>query len=282
MAMAVGAESQIRQITSATNSLVKVFRRALADGRTRDGWVAIEGPRFVEEALDAKDCAVHSVLITGGAAAQFSEFVTRLPQDAEIAQVPDAIFEALSGTKTPQGIAALVELPRWRLDEVLARAESPIVVACGLQDPGNLGTLVRSAQALGAAALVTLPATVSPFNPKALRSSAGAIFRLPVFAGIDSGDLLARLRRAGTRVIATDAKSGQDATEAALRGRVAILIGQEATGLNDVLRREADLQVKIPIRADADSLNAATAASILLYEAARQRGFVYEQRVVKA
>ena len=271
----------IRQIESSANALLKVFRRALADGVTREGWLAVEGPLLIEEALDASagergangSASVHSVLVARGAVQKFHSLLDRLGQDAEVAEVPDRVFHQIAQTETPQGIAALVELPAHNLEAILGRPDALIVVACGLQDPGNLGTMVRSAQALGGSALVTLPATVSPFNPKAVRSSAGAIFRLPVFRGVETAALVRQARAAGVELVAADRRASLPVTEADLRRPVAFLIGQEAAGLPAEIADKASVRVRIPIRADTDSLNAATAASIFLYEAARQRGF---------
>jgi RNA methyltransferase, TrmH family len=148
-----------------------------------------------------------------------------------------------------------------------------LLVACGIQDPGNLGVMMRSAQAFGATALITLEETASPLNPKAVRASAGAIFRVPVVHDAAAGALLERLRAAQVRIVAADRHSPSSLTEADLRGPLAILIGREATGLEEEIAREADLLLSIPIRSGMDSVNAATAASIFLYEAARQRGF---------
>lgn len=134
---------------------------------------------------------------------------------------------------------------------------------------------MRSLQALGGSALATLRATVSPYNPKVVRSSAGAIFSLPVFRGLEAGGLAPRLRAAGVAIAAADRHAKQSLAAADLRGPVAFLVGQEAAGLPAELAREADLRLSIPIRAGMDSLNAATAAGIFLYEAARQRGFSY-------
>lgn len=277
----------MREVASPANSLVKVFRHALAEGVTREGWLAVEGPHLLEEALGASakepgggsgDVLVRSVIVAHGAAGKFERLIERLPEDAEVAEVPDRLFEQVAQTETPQGIAALVELPPHDLDAVLARPDALIVVACGLQDPGNLGTMMRSAQALGGSALVTLPATVSPYNPKAVRSSAGAIFRLPVLRAVDAAALVSRARAAGVRLVAADRRAPVAVTQADLRGRVALLIGQEAAGLPEEITAAADLAVSIPLRPSAESLNAATAAAILLYEAARQCGFVSLQK----
>ena len=265
----------IREITSPTNSLLKVFRRALVDGTTRDGWLAVEGPHLVEEALDAARVTVHSVLVSASGGAKFRSLLERLPQQAEVAQVADALFQKVALTENPQGVAALVELPCHDLTSILAARDALLLVACGIQDPGNLGTMMRSAQAFGATALITLKDTVDPFNPKAVRSSAGAVFRLPIFREAKFSELAGRLRTAGVRIIATDRRSPTALAAADLRGPVAFLVGREATGLPPEIAREAALLLSIPIRPETDSINAATAAGIFLYEAARQRKFRY-------
>ncbi len=273
---------QIRELTSPSNALLKVFRRALADGVTREGWLAVEGPRLVGEALKAcakpangSAVAIHSVLVSRSGAERFNSLLAQLSRDAEIAQVPDRLFQRAAQTQTPQGIAVLVELPRFDFERTLARRDSLLLVACGLQDPGNLGTIMRSAEALGATALVTLPATVSPFNPKAVRSCAGAVFRLPVFPGQDPGALFERLRAAGMSIVATDRDSPLALAQADLRGPLALLVGNEASGLAPGIAAQAAMRLSIPIRPETDSVNAAMAAAIFLYESARQREFRY-------
>jgi TrmH family RNA methyltransferase len=215
------------------------------------------------------------VLVAESGWAKLARLVERLPAEAEVVRVPDRVFEQVAQTQTPQGIAALVELPPYNLDTILGGRNLVLLVACGLQDPGNLGTLMRSAAAFGASALFTLHETVSPFNPKAVRSSAGAIFRLPVLAGLAANELLNRLRAAQVRIIAADRHSPSPLCQADLGGSLAIMVGREASGLPPEIAREASPLLSIPIRPGMDSVNVATAASIFLYEAARQRGFKY-------
>lgn len=284
-----------RVIETASSSLMRVFRRSLALGTTPEGWLAIEGPVLFAEALHAggylksvrqdgrsevpAGVKIHSVLATEHQARRFEEALRGLPADIEVALVSESLFGRVAQTETPQGIAALVELPERTLDRALARPDALALVACGLQDPGNLGMMVRSAQALGVSALLTLRNTVSPFNPKALRSSAGSVFRLPLFPGFEPAALFERLRALGVRILAADAHSRVPLQEADLRGRWAILIGQEAAGLDEAMTRQADVRAAIPIRRDTDSLNAAAAAGIFLYEVARQRGFRFDEPV---
>jgi TrmH family RNA methyltransferase len=266
-----------RVLTSATNSLVKVFRRALAEGLTRDGWLCGEGPHFLEEALKPGSRAkVHSVLVSSEAAEKQQPLLARLPAESELAQIPGRLFDQIAGTRTPQGIAAIVEPARHDLKVVAASRNAVLVVACGLQDPGNMGTIIRSADALGASAVVALAGTVNPFNPKAVRSCVGSILRMPVFAGQKSETVFKVLRDSKVRILGTEPRSGHGLPDADLRGPIALLVGQEAAGLPEEIAREADELLSIPIRAEADSLNAAMATGIFLYEVARQRKFKYQ------
>lgn len=283
------SQSSHRRIESQHSAVLKVFRRSLASGLTREGWLAIEGPILFEEALAAGGYLnrqhsatehgpkLRSVLATQEQVRRFTDSLDRLPDEVEVNVVSDALFERVTQTQTPQGIAAFVELPSRDLDEAMGGRAALVVVACGLQDPGNLGAIMRSAQALGGTAMASLKNTVSPFNPKAVRSSAGAVFRLPIFAAQESDSLLARLRRLGVTILATDRHSAVRVCDADLRRAIAVLIGQEAAGLEADLMRGADERVVIPIRADMDSMNAAAAASVVLYEAARQRGFRFHE-----
>jgi TrmH family RNA methyltransferase len=230
----------------------------------------------VEEALAAAPAVrTHSVLVAEGAGAKFAHLMERLPAEAEGVGVPDRLFQQVAQTQNPQGIAALVELPSHHLDSILEGHDLLLLVACGLQDPGNLGTLMRSGAAFGASALLTLRETVSPFNPKAVRSSAGAIFRIPILAGLAVNELVHRLRAARVRIVAADRHSPSPLDQADLRGSLAIMVGREASGLPPEITREASSLLSIPIRPGMDSVNAATAAGVFLYEAARQRGFRY-------
>lgn len=285
-----GPRSQ--RVGNAGHPLIRNFRRSLGTGTTPEGWLAIEGPILFVEALQAggyledpgtprnfERLKIRSVLATEREAERFDEAFRRLPLECELTITPEWLFHRIAQTESPRGIAAFVELPGCEIDEALGRPDALALVACGLQDPGNLGTMVRSARALGASALLTLRNTVSPFNAKAVRSSAGAIFHLPVFTDLDPVSSLERLRQLGLKIVAADRYSSLPLQQIDLRGAFALLIGQEAAGLEEDLRREADERAAICIRQGMDSLNAAAAASIFLYEAARQRGFDFDEPV---
>jgi len=287
--MAQHRQARHRHIQSPHSAVLKVFRRSLAAGVTREGWLAIEGPILFEEAIAAGGYAgrhgaapesrplLRSVLATESQAQRFKESLDALPHEVEINLVSETLFGRVAQTQTPQGIAAFVELPQRDLDVALGGHDALTVIACGLQDPGNFGAIMRSGQALGATALASLRDTVSPFNPKTVRSSAGAVFRLPIFPAQDSEPLLARLRRLGVTTVAADRHSAVRVCDADLRRPIAVLIGQEAAGLDPDLLRNADERVAIPIRSGMDSMNAAAAASVILYEAARQREFRFDE-----
>ena len=157
-----------------------------------------------------------------------------------------------------------------KLDELLAAPGPLIVAAAGVQDPGNLGTIIRSAEAFGAAGLLVGAGTVSPYNPKVVRASAGSLFRLPV-VGVEFPAVLAALRDRGLKLLATSSHKGTALEEADLTGGVVVLIGNEGAGLPKEIMRQVDGQVSIPHAPGVESLNAGMAASIVLYEASRQR-----------
>jgi TrmH family RNA methyltransferase len=251
------------------------LRRALAhpshDARAPAG---IEGPKLLDEALRA---GLHVPCVFVAQGAEHLLEGVRLPAETEVLLVPRQLLDAALATEAPQPVAALVEPPDWGWADVFACRTSTaplIVVLAGLQDPGNLGTILRSAEAFGARAVLCLPGTVSAWNPKAVRASAGSLFRLPLLPA-SAEDCFARLRAAGVKIWTTAAPAAEVETEAAdridLAGPVALVIGNEGNGVPEALAAQADGAVTIPCPGPVESLNAAVAASVLLYEAARQR-----------
>jgi TrmH family RNA methyltransferase len=187
--------------------------------------------------------------------------------EAEVLIVAEDAFLSAALTEHPQGIAALVETPEFNLQAMLG-ATPLVVIAAGLQDPGNLGTLIRSAEAFGATGMILLPGTVSPWNAKALRASSGSAFRLPAVS-LTAENAFAALHAHGVRTFAAVARDGE--SEADLRGPSALLLGNEGSGLPASWIAQADARVTIPLPGAVESLNAAIAGSVLLYEAMRQR-----------
>jgi TrmH family RNA methyltransferase len=261
----------LRIVQSKQNARLKELRRALAQpGREAGGLAGIEGPNLLEEALRA-GLRVPVVFVAQG----FEGLVERLELEAstEILMLPRELLDSALATETPQSVAALVETPAWAWGQVLGgQAEAALVVVlAGLQDPGNLGTILRSAEAFGASGVVSLPGTVSAWNQKAVRASAGSVFRVPVVtAGV--AEAMARLCEAGVRVWTTAARGAEVVSDVDLAGAVALIIGNEGGGVPAELAGLADGAVTIPCPGPVESLNAAVAASVLLYEASRQRG----------
>jgi TrmH family RNA methyltransferase len=261
----------IRIIESKQNARLKELRRAfLQPGRNERGLAGIEGPNLVEEAVRA---GLHIVCVF---VAQGSERLVQalgLPEQIEVLATPRELLDSALATETPQPVAALVEPPDWTWAHVFGGrkdASTMIVVLAGLQDPGNLGTILRSAEAFGATGIVCLPGTANAWNPKAVRASAGSLFRVPVLYTGES-EAMTMLREAGVRVLTTTAQGAQPADLADLAEPIALLIGNEGNGVPADLAVKADGAVTIPCPGPVESLNAAVASSVLLYEAARQR-----------
>jgi len=259
----------VRVIESRQNVRLKELRKALAaPGREAHGLVGIEGPKMLEEALRA-GLRVATVFAAQGSERLVDEL--RLPGETEILCLPKKLLHAAMATETPWPVAALVETPNWSWEQVLRRNEMLLaLVLAGVQDPGNLGTILRSAEAFGATGVVSLPGTVSAWNAKAVRASAGSVFRVPLIAtSADEG--FARLHGAGAMIWATVASRAKAANEVNLARATALVIGNEGNGVPAELLERADALVTIPCPGPVESLNAAVATGVLLYEAARQR-----------
>lgn len=265
------APMPLRIVNSKQNPRVKELRRALSHpARQGRDLAGIEGPHLVEEAL-LTGREIECIFVAQGAEHLLEPMP--IPPGTEILLLPQDILAAVLDTESPQPIAALIRLPDWTWQDLLCSAAgaAPLVlVLAGLQDPGNLGTIIRSAEAFGATGILALPGTVSGWNPKAVRASAGSVLRLPVLvAGKETA--LPQLRNAGLRIWATAAHGSRAADCADLVGPAALIVGNEGAGVPADLAGEADGSLTIPCPGAVESLNAAVAASILLYEASRQR-----------
>ncbi len=261
---------RLRRISSRQNSLVKDLRRAFSRSEpTEDGHCAIEGVRILEEAIRS-GMRFKAVFFRESSQSIFDRLLPQLASQVETAILPDDVFASAVATETPQGVAALVKVKSFALEDAL-RADEPVVLAtAGLQDPGNLGTMLRSAEAFGASGALLGAGTVSQFNSKVIRASAGSAFRLPVVR-VELGGALEQMKARGLRLVGTSSRKGTPAPEADLGGRLALVIGSEGAGLPRDIVSRLDEIVAVPHSRRVESLNAAIAASILLYEAARQR-----------
>ncbi len=270
--MADALKDRLRRITSRQNALVKELRRAFAQGeRTDDGHCAIESVRVVEEAIRS-GLRFKAVFFSESAGARAERLLPQIGSHVETLLLPDDVFTSAVATETPQGVAALVKLKDASLEQMLEAAEPLLVCVAGVQDPGNLGTIVRSAEAFGATGVVLGDGTVSPFNPKVVRAAAGSLFRMNmVRAGLKTA--LAEMKARGVRLVATSSHKALPLHEVRLTGALALFVGNEGAGLARELIAEMDETVAIPHSPRVESLNAGVATSIVLYEVARQKGF---------
>jgi TrmH family RNA methyltransferase len=251
-------------ITSRANARVKQLRAAFAGhARLSSGLIAIEGEHLLEEALKSGQ-VLKTVFVSERKAVP-----DWVPRGVEVVRLANDVMQSCVETQTPQGIAALLVPPVGDVETMLL-GNPLILIAVGLQDPGNLGTLVRSAEAFGATGVLTTPGTVSVWNGKVLRASAGSVFRVPVAAA--TPEAMERLEQAGVRLLAAMKEDATAVADVAMIGPVAIMIGNEGAGLEAGWVAMADDRVTIPCPGWVESLNAAVAGSILLYEASKQRG----------
>lgn len=272
------------KITSRENTWLKKFRAALrGSGPESREPIGVEGRKFVEEALQS-GLQAEALLVTEEAEPLAAEILARVGQrGAEISRTrilktTGKLFAGVAGTESPQGVAGLFHQPEWTFEDVLRgtaemRGASPLVVVlAGVQDPGNVGTAVRSAEAFGATGVIATRGTADPWSPKALRASAGSALRMPMLRGLAAPVVLAQLRMARVRILAASSRSaGKKSAAEDLRGDAAIFIGNEGGGLAEEILHAADGAIAIPMSDVVESLNAGVAASIVLYEAARQR-----------
>jgi TrmH family RNA methyltransferase len=260
----------VNSITSRRNPIVKRYRE-VADGEVQ-GLLLLDGPHLIEEAeqaqisIQAIACSPRGLDLPGVAPLLERLLTAGVPTWS----VTDEVMRAMSPVQSPAGIVALAERPTLTLAQALARAPQLVLVAAGVQDPGNVGAIVRAAEAGGATAAVFAGATADPFGWKALRGSMGSSFRLPVVAcGVSQA--LAAARAIGLRVVATTARGTRSLFDADLRGPLAFFVGGEGAGLPDGVIQAADETIRIPMRKPVESLNVAVASALLVYEASRQR-----------
>jgi TrmH family RNA methyltransferase len=234
-------------------------------GRRRAASFLAEGPNLVEAAL--RRGLVSEVFATESAMSRFGSMLA----DVSVHLVTERAAKALSDTVTPVGLVAVCSVPEVTLADVLAGAPRLVAVAVEISEPGNAGTLIRIADAMGADAVVLAGHSVDPYNGKCLRASAGSIFSVPVVSEGDAAHAVTALSEAGLQVVATTVDGEVSLDDAELSQPTAWLFGPEAHGLPSQLARMATRRVHIPMPGNAESLNVASAAAICLYQSARAR-----------
>jgi TrmH family RNA methyltransferase len=257
----------VERISSRQNAIVKRFRE-LRDGRI-DGGSLLDGAHLLEEALGsgvAIEVAAFSDRLAGTALAARAE-----ASGIHTVAVSPQVLSAISPVRQPSGVAAIARVPCASLEGALEGEPPLVVILHDVQDPGNVGTTIRTADACGATGVITTPGTADPLGWKSLRASMGSAFRVPIAAKVPAPDVESALRARGIPMFATVPDGGTPLPDADLTGAVAILAGSEGSGLPADLAGRSAVRLTIPMRPGVESLNVAIAASLILYEAARQR-----------
>ncbi|MDF2993658.1 MAG: rRNA methylase [Microbacterium sp.] len=248
-------------------AVAKLSKRA---ARHETGLFLLEGPQAAREALAWAPETVVELYATPTALEKHTDVRDAAEQAGiDLQYTTEAVLDAMADTVTPQGIVAVARQAPTALKDVLSGQPRLIAICEEVRDPGNLGTIIRAADAAGADAVVLTGRTVDPYNPKVVRSTTGSLFHLPVAVDLELADVVARVHEAGMRVVAADV-DGDDflASRDLLAEPTAWLFGNEARGLDETALAHADLSLRLPIYGRAESLNLATAASVCLYETA--------------
>jgi TrmH family RNA methyltransferase len=261
----------MERISSRQNPLVRRFR-SLSSAALDGGDVLLDGDHLLREALASRvaiEIAAFSDAVLNGPLAPLADEVAR--QGGRVVSVSAPVLAAMSPVRQPSGIVAIASLHRASLDDALARKPQLVFLLCDVQDPGNVGAIVRAGEACGVTGLVTGEGTADPYGWKALRGSMGSTFRLPVAARASLLDAVRAAKAKGVRVVAAVPRSGEALPDADLRQPSAILLGGEGGGVPEPLLKQADARLSIPMHEPVESLNVGAAAAIIAYEASRQR-----------
>ena len=253
-------------ITSTSNQQMKNLTLLMkkAKARNEQGLFVVEGRRMAEEVPEEW---LEKMYVSESFQKENEEFLSRFSYEV----VSDTVFKAVSDTQTPQGILCLVKKPEYDLSRLLRGDTTHLLVLESIQDPGNLGTMLRTGEGAGISGVIMNQTTVDLFNPKTIRSTMGSIYRMPFFVTKDLEETILELKKQGIRVYAAHLKGTMSYDEPDYKGPTAFMIGNEGNGLSDEIADLADTYIKIPMEGQVESLNAAISATLLMYEANRQR-----------
>jgi TrmH family RNA methyltransferase len=251
-------------IESNSNSQIKYIAhlKKVCKFRKKEQIFLVEGVKMVNEAL-TRNLAVKIYIAESFSMDQLE--VINCPVET----VTDKIFKEVSDTTNPQGVLALVRMPQYNWSDYLEKEDAALLCLEDINDPGNLGTMMRTAEGAGMSAIVISKNTVDPYNPKVVRATMGAMFRMPVLIREDFLESMKELKEKSFHIYAAHLDGKCNYSEESYGGKVAILIGNEANGLTDEATALSDKKVLIPMKGQLESLNAAVSAAILMYEVAR-------------
>lgn len=246
----------VTNITSTDNKIIKLIHKlSRRSVREKERLYIAEGVRLIQDAA-AANC-VHFYVTTEVIESDLPQYI-----------VSEKLFSSISQTQTPQGIMAVCKMPSYTEEDML-KTESHFILVCDqISDPGNLGTMIRTAEAVGVDSVLLTNGTVDAYNPKTVRATMGSIFRMPI---IQSDTLIDSLAAKGFQIVVTSLEGSQDLYKNDFKDDIVVVVGSEATGVNPQIQSMATHKIKIPMSGRVESLNAAVAASVILYECKRQR-----------
>jgi RNA methyltransferase, TrmH family len=259
-------------LSSIQNPKVKQFKKLQDKQNSSQLSFVIEGIHLVQEAFKAGllENVIYCEKVLKGH--EGKELLGKLiSSDIDIEEVSESVVRYLSNVEVPQGIVAISKKKTDDMGSLFEGTDPLIVVACGIQDPGNLGTMIRTADGAAAAGLIVTAGAVDPYNDKVVRATAGSLFHLKIIKIDDIIDMIASLKRRGVKIVSTSAEAKKTYFDAELTGPIALLIGNEGRGLGVEVERLSDEVVSIPMPGSSESLNAAVSSAVIIYEALRQR-----------
>lgn len=253
-------------ITSTSNQQMKNMSLLMkkAKARNEQGIFVVEGRKMFQEVPKQW---LQQVFVSESFFAENSELVKNVSYEV----VSDSVFKAVSDTQTPQGIICLVKKPEYALEQLLQGEQTHLLILESIQDPGNLGTMLRTGEGAGVTGVIMNHTTVDLFNPKTIRSTMGSIYRVPFYVTRDLPEVIKKLKEQRVSLYAAHLKGNMQYDEPDYTGATAFMIGNEGNGLSDEIADLADTYIKIPMCGQVESLNAAISASLLMYETNRQR-----------
>ncbi|EJT6476670.1 RNA methyltransferase [Clostridium perfringens] len=252
------------EIESKNNNLFKEIKKLKEKKhRIKSNKYLIEGLRFVEEAIKSK-VSIDSIIFTESFKEKNPELFLKINENIKLIQMNEALLKQLCSTENPQGIVGVINMQNKEL-----KSGELVVLVDKVKDPGNMGTIIRTAHAAGAAGIVMTKGTVDIYNDKTLRSTMGSIFYIPIVED-DSLDFVKSLKKEGYKLVVSSLQGKNNFFEENLQGKVMIAVGNEGNGVSDEVYDIADIKVKIPMPGEAESLNVAVATSIMIYEKIRQ------------
>lgn len=259
-------------ISSLSNAQMKnlILLQKKAKARTEQGVYVIEGLKMFEEAKEAGNILVKTYVSESFYDTKIQECSDYFA-GVEYEIVTDFVFNEVSETKTPQGVMAIVTITSYPLEAMLESPNACLLLLEDVRDPGNLGTILRTAEGAGVTGIIMNRSCVDLYNPKVIRSTMGSIFRVPFYQAEDFHAVLLKLKNLNIHIFAAHLSGKAYDSEGGFQRRCAILIGNEANGLSEEVSKMADTLIKIPMAGKVESLNVAVAAAILMYEVARQR-----------